>query len=392
MAGLERCKRKREYGFTESTGINSNSIKSAMDLFVPIPTKASTSGNMSMLSQAKIVEQLLSRLEDTGYGYIALTHTVNGNPRDPDDRANIAIPSTLYTRNMVKSNVTYLRRLHVIVENPSDMRIFNPQSVAQQKLLLEYDLISIAPRSDAVFQAACTCDSIDIVTLDGTTSTSNTLPYTIRSTDIRSIRNRRAVLEIPYAIPILNRNARKGLVQTCRSVITASLGGGSEVPATTSMIPMVFSSGNRCTTGSNAIERQSDVGSIALRTPDDLVNVLQSVLSFDTKTAVRSVTESGRVALNHGITRQKRHREQHEINVTHQQTISVVGVEVEVHTKRGKTVKLPYKTCATKNSSTTDPTSLNRSRTSTKPSTKEISTILDHDNSDNNDEDGFIAL
>ena len=258
----------------------------------------------------------------------------------------------------------------------------------QKQLLAEYDLISIAPRSDVVFQTACSCDSIDIVTLDGTTSTSNMLPYTIRSTDIRSIRNRNAVLEIPYAVPVLNRNARKGLVQMCRSLVTASLGGGSDVPATTSMIPVLFSSGNRSTIGSNAIERQADVGSIALRTPDDLVNVLQAVLSFDTKTATCAVTKSGQVALNHGIARQKRHSEQYEIKIPHYHTVSVVGVDVEEHRKRNETIVSSCRNTS-KNLSTTNSSSVNPSHIATQPSTK---VDIDFDSGDDADEDGFIAL
>ena len=399
MAGLERQRRRRKIDSTTSiTGISS--IKCAMDLFVPIPLKQKPTKQSAntvptiQLSQAELIEPLVSRLKDTGYSHIALTHIVNGNPRDPEDRANIAIPLTLYA---MKNDVTILRRLHVIVENQSDMRIFNPQSKIQKQLLAEYDLISIAPRSDAVFQVACTCDNIDIVTLDGTTSTSNNLPYIVRSTDIRAIRNRKAVLEIPYAVPILNRNARKGLVQTCRHIITSSLGGGSsDVPATTSMIPILFSSGNRSSTsGSNTtFERQADVGSIAFRTPDDLVNVLQSVLSFDTTTAIRSVTESGQVALHHGIARQKRFCEHYEMKKMPQHHgISVIGVEMEGHQNRDKKVKVSHKKTRETHSNSSNPSSFHTSIQITQPSAKVIKKVTrDQEDTDSNDEDGFLAL
>jgi hypothetical protein len=321
---------------------------------------------------------------------------VSGNPRDPEDRANIAIPLTRDVEHLVKGSVTVLRRLHVIIEDQSDMRIFSPQSELEKQLLAEYDLISIAPRSDAVFQAACSYDAIDIVTLDGTSSSSNSIPYTIRSTDVRAIRNRKAVLEIPYAVPILNRNARKGLVQTCRNVVTASLGGGGgDIPATTSMIPILLSSGIRSATGSNSTsERQADVGSIALRTPDDLVNVLQSVLSFDTKTAIRSVSESGHVAIKHGIMRQKKHRGQYDFKLPHQNSIVVCGVEIEEHRNQDQTIEFFPKKTSENPTSTDTSSSMISSCKRVEPSTKvtAATATLHHEDTDGNDEEGFIAL
>jgi RNase P/RNase MRP subunit p30 len=390
MSDPERLTGKRKH---DSACIRSSiKIRGAMDLFVPIPAKSDAlPRNMMSLSQTDLMAQLLFRLKSTMYTHIGLTHIVVGQPRDPEDRASVAIPDTSSSRLAVNSGVVVLRRLHIVVESLSEMAIFSPQSVAQEKLLEEYDLISISPRSEVVFQAACACDGIDIVTLDGTMSASNTLPYAIRSTDIRSIRSRNGVLEVPYAVPILNRSARKGLVQTCRSVITASLGGGNDTSSTSPKIPVLFSSGIRTANGSNASTRQTDVGSIALRTPDDLVNVLQSVLLFDSKTALLSVTKSGQVALNHGRKRRQKHQ-RHQLGTPSLRNLAAVS-ETKSETGKRKIASVSSRNSATDatSSSLTSHTLTSHSPKAIKTSGTDAGCSIDRIKK-SDDEEGFISF
>jgi RNase P/RNase MRP subunit p30 len=308
MCDLERRKRTRRH--VESSSRMIQGPQGSMDLFVPVPknstpfqlpaagTAAAT--NPTINPSKSMVHPMFHRLQEAQFEYIAWTHIVHGRPRDPDDRSKFTLPDRSYFESIrqVTNHVTCLRRIHVIVDNLSDMVIFTSPSASMQELLDEYDLVSIAPRTEAVFQSACTCDAIDIVTLDGSTSTSNTLPYSLRSVDIRSIRDRNAILEIPYAVPVLNRAARKGWIQTCRSVITASLGGRSD---TSKSVPILFSSGSRSCNGgySNGKSTQTDLGPLAIRTPGDLVNLLHAVLGLDPQSALNSVTKCGQVALNH---------------------------------------------------------------------------------------------
>jgi RNase P/RNase MRP subunit p30 len=387
MTGFGKRKRER----IDDVTIRKN-LLGAVDLFVTIPNKNGTNHTSHQLktTQTKSIDVLLSRLQQTGYKYIALTHVVNDHPKDPDDRSDNVLPeSCCLTLNGNK--LVILRRLHVIVENLSDMTIFSPQSPTQQQLLSEYDLVSISPRSEAVFQAACTCDDIDIVTLDGTMSTSNLLPYKLRTTDIRSIRSRNATLEILYATPLLNRTARKGLVQTCQSVIATSFGVGNETtPSSTT--PLIFSSGHRCTINTSDKRQKIDVGSTALRTKDDIVNLIHSVLAFDTKTAIASVTKMGHLAIEHGILRRRRQAQQLLANGSSRQAMKLCGTEIKNEQLYCKMDTLP---CTT---ATIDQTSSLRN-SSNETTIGKIEQINDHDHThndigddDDKEEEAFIAI
>lgn len=282
MSGLEKRKRKNGDKLLRALG-----PRGAMDLFVPIPTKTAAvalgdAGVLALNRKVLLLERILSRLKDTGFKQVALTHTVYGRPRDPDDRAAVALPVAISSTDR---GIKILWRLHVVVENLSDVALFAPQSPFQQ-LLNEYDLLSISPRNEAAFQAACTCAGADIVSLEGVSS-GNCLPFKLRASDIRAVVNRGAVLEIPYAVPVLNRAARKGLVQTSRELKTAAVGAELHV---------IFSSGSRMADG-------TDVGPMALRTPGDLANLLQAVLSFDPRAAASAVSLSGLMALDHAARR-----------------------------------------------------------------------------------------
>jgi hypothetical protein len=96
------------------------------------------------------------------------------------------------------------------------------------------------------------------------------------------------VWEIPYAPAILDVDKRKALIKTCRDLQMAHL----NVPKRNFRI--LFNSGDRIQ--NNRLD--NDVGAMALRTPDDLINVLQTVCRFDAKTSRGAMSESGVFVLN----------------------------------------------------------------------------------------------
>jgi RNase P/RNase MRP subunit p30 len=272
----------------------------AMDLFVSLPKKTTTAGDN--VPSKLVLSQVLRRLADTGYGTVALTHTMyGGRPRDPEDRsANVMkqYNDLLLPTSKQQPPLRSLHRLHVVVESLSDLALFNnpttPNSLHQQ-LLNEYDLISISPRNELVFQAACTCHGVDIVTLDGAAS-HNRLPFRLRATDLAALANRGAVLEIPYATSVLHVAARKGWVQMGRelSTILATRGGGGATVPTLHVV---------CSSASRLVENV-DVGPMALRTPGDLTNLLRVVLGLESRTAAEALFGvSGNVALAHAAKR-----------------------------------------------------------------------------------------
>jgi RNase P/RNase MRP subunit p30 len=305
MSGQGKRKRKGQCAVAKSP-----SPRGAMDLFVPLPS-------------SRRMHHILPRFLE--YQCVALTHVVRGRPKDPEDRAATTIPDDCFEPKQGWSDLLILKRLHLVIDNISDMAMFSLQASALQQLMEEYDLVSIAPCTDEVFQSACTCTGVDIVTLDGSiSSSSNKLPYSIRSTDVREIRKRNAILEVPYAQPVLSPTARKGWIQTCRSVISASM-GGEGTPA----IPILCSSGSRvCSVvanGSGTTSPKTDVGAIAIHTPGDLVNLFHTVLGLDSKSATNAITKSGQIAIDHA----KRRRRRHGYQDTQFPSLEVAGVGVE---------------------------------------------------------------
>jgi ribonuclease P/MRP protein subunit RPP1 len=286
------------------------------DLFVPVP-KYSSSSTEEQTQARLLVQHIADRLVETGYRTMALTHTCYGLPRADVDNVDTAIPQRLlpktgqgdssddkerkrkhpgYDRSY--RGLRIVRRLHVVTENLSDVGALNFSSAntgsksttgSVQMILKEYDLVSVSPRNDAAFQAACSASEADIVTLDYTAGSGGVqLPYRIRAADIRAIIQRGAAVEIPYAPAIMNVPQRKGLVQTARALQLASTG-------TEAKLLVVISSGDRRTTTG-----ESDLGAMVLRSPGDIINLTYVVLGFDARVAHDALGESGSSILKRG--------------------------------------------------------------------------------------------
>lgn len=286
------------------------------DLMVLLPKSGSA------LECKLLVKELRDRLSSTGFSHMALTHTIYGRPK-PEDRADIAIPSSLWTSiesisninnnkkkrksindddessttnrhlgdeniNKKKKNknskICFLRRLHVVVENLSDMGSFLLNG-PQEELLNEYDLISICPTNDATFQSACSSATMaDIITLDYTTRGVR-LPYRIRSKDVKEATERGASFEIPIAPALLHLKQRKALVHSCQELKNNTNG--------MTKCRIIVSSGDRTLDG-------TDVGALALRMPGDITNLCKTVMHFDGSMACKVVGLAAKQAVQRG--------------------------------------------------------------------------------------------
>lgn len=205
-AGPSR-KRKRR---SENKAAAKSSNKNVHDLMLPLPKESPSIGSRT----------LLKRLEDTSFTHAALTHIVFGIPRKGQDEAETAIPIPKITTG---GKIEVLRRFHAVLESLSDLSHYTKRSsnsdagtLQSARILQDYDLVSIAPRNEAIFQSACqSATGADIIVLDYTAGRSSVqLPYKIRSADVKAVVARNGVFEIPYAPALLNRNQRKGLIQT----------------------------------------------------------------------------------------------------------------------------------------------------------------------------------
>ena len=192
----------------------------------------------------------------------------------------------------VNPDIRIVHRLHAVVENLSDVGAFSKTDASENNatlsLLREYDLISLAPRNDATFQAACLASEVDIVTLDYTAGRGGIqIPFRIRPVDVKAVVERGAAFELHYAPALLNIPQRKALVQAARSLQMASVGIRPKPR-------LVFSSGNRIVTG------EVDMGAMALRSPGDLINLLQAVLGLDSSVSHDALGASATSVLERG--------------------------------------------------------------------------------------------
>mmetsp|Transcript_5564 Transcript_5564/g.7320 ORF Transcript_5564/g.7320 Transcript_5564/m.7320 type:complete len:451 (+) Transcript_5564:331-1683(+) len=279
------------------------------DLFLPLVSSTKKKGlNAEEAQSSQLIQRqiLLHRLDSTGYTHAAVAHTVYGAPHLEDDRADEHLLLDHDKTIQKQKSIQTLRRLHVVVENLSDVGLFvkpsqsldtlDNKSKQFHNLLSEYDLISMAPGNEVSFQAICrTATASEIIVLDYTMKSggSYSLPYRLRAADIRAAIARNAVFELSYAPAILNPKLRRKLIQCCREFQIASAG---QKPR------LVFSSGVRTfqDIDGNTVE---DAADMALRTPCDMKNLIITVLNFDDKMASQVFSSHADFAIQRGLER-----------------------------------------------------------------------------------------
>merc|ERR1740139_1003550 len=150
-------------------GSRAPSKRNYHDLNVPLPTK--NSGRKVMF------QSLLDRLSDTNYKTVALTHTVYGKvdpERDavdqvfpmllqsedtkkaPDEERQREVketsPNTVSSINTENGKITILKRINIVIEEISNVSFYTATSSSSlPEPLSQYDIVSIAPRTDAIF-------------------------------------------------------------------------------------------------------------------------------------------------------------------------------------------------------------------------------------------------
>lgn len=197
-------------------------------------------------------QQVVDRLEFLGYSSIALVHQVFGKPKDLNADKIFEPYEQILGGKKRKRPLQVYRRLHAVIENLSDIAFFTSND---QKLLVSYDLISLAPCNEAILQAVCSSALVNMITLD---YSRGGLPFKVRSTYVQAAVDRNVAMEILYAPSIHHLPHRKGLIQTIRAVQSASTG---------KKLQLVVSSGGTDTN--------------ALRSPGDIANVLETLAGLD---------------------------------------------------------------------------------------------------------------
>ena len=291
-----RRKRKRKGSKATPTTLNSLNGPSSMtltllyDLNVPLPR---TQGALT---------DLMGRLQSEGYGVAAFSHTAYGRPDPKKDAAGVVLQDSVLESSLQASlgvanaaagagagadaggsqkrqrRLGILKRLNAVVEELSDIAYYTDSTTDNsggrggsgaggevRDVLDSYDVVALSPRSDATFASACsTASRADVIMLDYSTGR---LPFKLKGSSIRAAAKLGIAFELCYASAILEPSKRKALVRIALDLHNASRGVRNPSPR------IILTSGTRVAAG-------EDFGTLALRTPSDLVNLLKTVLMF----------------------------------------------------------------------------------------------------------------
>ena len=345
-----------------------------------------------------IVKDVLRRLESVGYDSVAFVHTVYGTPRKDRDAVDVAFAHVQVVLDQAQAQgrakeanesvgkkrerppssasstpIRILKRLHAVVENASDIGFYvnnnnnsknsskNSQGPRDQKeekdhdlWLSEYDLVSMSPRNDVAFDTACISGLAPgtILTLDYTAGRGGVqLPFRIKNSHVKEVVTRGLCFEIPYGPAILEPAKRKGLIQAARLLQANSVGRN---------VRLVVSAGSH--------------NVMALRSPSDMMNVVQTVLQFDPTTASNCFSRNASYAID---------STKHEWFGSGGRVVDVVVGEVPVRDAESKPIE-----------TNDDDNNLDGDDENQKKEETEIAMGLNNNDDDDGDnvEDGFIQF
>ena len=255
----------------------------------------------------------MSRLQSAGYGVAAFSHTTYGRPDPKKDASDVVLQDSVLDSSLQAYHVVsagagpgagagqtrqgrlrVLKRLNAVVEELSDIAYYTDSTSDNNggragsnsggggevhSVLDSYDVVALSPRSDATFASACsTASRADVIMLDYSTGR---LPFKLKGSSIRAAAKLGIAFELCYASAILEPSKRKALVRIALDLHNASRGVRNPSPR------IILTSGARVAAG-------EDFGTLALRTPSDLVNVLKMVLKFDDVQAMGAMGAASR--------------------------------------------------------------------------------------------------
>ncbi|KAJ8328053.1 RNA-binding RNA processing protein rpp1 [Batrachochytrium dendrobatidis] len=160
-------------------------------------------------------------------------------------------------------------RLSISLDNPSH----NYSITHGNNILKSYDIISVQPTSEKLFQSACQNLDVDIISLDMGTR----LPFFLRHPTVNSAIQRGIMFEICYSQGIRDQTARANLIANAAALV-------------------------RITKGKHVILSSEARHAFELRAPADVIN-LASLFSLNPVNAKTALTVNVRSVLVHAATR-----------------------------------------------------------------------------------------
>lgn len=163
------------------------------------------------------VEKTLKTLESFGYGSVALTHSVSGK-----------IPKTPCHIPKFHSGLKIFTRLNLILQDPQQNYGIN----SLNEVIKSYDLISVQPETEKMFNVACTSLDIDIISIDMTSR----IPFPLKHGFVRQAVAKGIKFELLYS-PVIRDGGNRRNVLANALIISRVTGGknlilssGTELP------------------------------------------------------------------------------------------------------------------------------------------------------------------
>lgn len=217
--------------------------------------------------QKEVFECTLGALAEYGFQAIALNITSNGKiPKSP---------CPIQT-NKFNSGLRTYTRLTLVMDDPQQNYGLN----AKNAILHSYDILSVQPMTEKIFQMACQSMDIDLITFDLTT---DRLPFQLKHGFVREAIKRGVYFELPIAGAYSSDlNVRRNVLANAMAVA-------------------------RITKGKNTILSSGTATPALLRGPFDLYN-LAKLLGIPAHLAMSSIRGCAALLLQRVATRKHTNR------------------------------------------------------------------------------------
>ena len=275
--------------------------------------------NVSYPKYKPQLQSIIERLEATHYSVIALTYTIYGKVRCDKDESydTMEIPKS--------SSMQILKRLNIIIEELSDLSYYTDKK--HLKVLDTYDLISFTPRTEAIFTALISSSHsipIDIIVLDYNCS------FPLRHTVINESIERGIGLELCYSPALADVSKRKHWIKMayeCKQQLYARMNTKPIFLLCSGMRWINSSNSMNSINGINSIRsNQRDLGSMVLRSPQDIINVYRVVwqwesnmvhycMTMNPNTIIQNAKKRRFGYLNHQQRQQQQQQQQHQSTI-----------------------------------------------------------------------------
>jgi len=169
----------------------------------------------------------------------------------------------------IPKNIKLLQRVHLDIDDQSQLYALNPTST----LLTTFDLVSVQPLNEKMFQHTCSTLEVDIITID----CSQKLPYMLKIPQVHQAIERGIFFELTYSAGLQDQSARRYLFSNALALV-------------------------RSTRGKNIIISSKAKKIMDMRSPYDIIN-LATLFGISVDVAKNCVSSNCVSALYHAETR-----------------------------------------------------------------------------------------